>query len=303
MIRKVLLIALMLSSISGCTSTISNFVYEGAKSGLPNSSATLTEKGESIVWEFNPREDATLVLSDYSWQTLHHGAENNWSWRILGTENFSLSDAEAREWDSLLSQLTQYSATILPQVIDTEIAIYLVPGPEKHVSISTPNAPGEIRVPFVVWSEPDAETYLPDLFGEQSDLIGYLGSTLQLGYYEKNLLPRPEEPTASQLKKYANANCWRLAVRPALALGTDNKVKTPAVNDYALGITEAMYTSNEDEVEATLIYTSMLLLSDADDYMASLDLNWPQSGRDETEINALLKFCSSYLANNKDPRK
>lgn len=304
MIRKTLLAAVMVLSVSGCTSTISNLVYEGAKSNLPNASATLSEDSESIVWNFDPREEKTLELSNYSWQTLHRGNQHNWSWEILGAKDFKLSEAEAQEWDKLLSKLTQNSVAILPQVIDTDISIYLTPGPERQVSVSTPNVPGEIRVPFIVWSQAEAKRHLPDLFGEQSDVIGDLGSMLQLGYYEKNLVPHPDKPTASQLKKYANSSCWRLAVRPALALGTSHKVKTPpATYTSMLGLFENMYKTNENEVEAVLMYASGLLVSDADDYMASLDINWPQTGRDETEINALLDFCASYLKEGKDPRE
>lgn len=301
--KKILLTALVVLVISACTSTISTFVYEGAKSDVPNTSAMLSEDAESINWHFNPHIDKTLAVSEYSWHKLHRGNENEWSWEILGTDNFTISSTETENWDRLLSKLTQYSVAILPKGIDTNISIYLVPGPEKQVSISTPNVPGQLNIPFMLWSKSNAQPHLPDLFGEQSQLIGDLGSTIQLGYYEKDLVPHPNGRSASQLKKYANSSCWRLAVRPALAIGTDNKVKVPAISDYTLDLMEDIYKSNESEVEATMMYGSTLLISDADEYMASLDLNWPQSGRDELEINALLDFCKLYLANNGDPRQ
>lgn len=300
---KLLFIALIVLSASGCSGTISNLVYEAAKTNLPNVSATLSANSESIIWSFNPREEKIVELSDYSWQTLHRGNENNWRWEIFGAQDFMLSEEEAKEWDALLSKLTRHSVAILPEVIDTDIVIYLVPSPERYVSVSTPNVSDEISVPFIVWSHPESERHLPSLFADQSDVIGDLGSAVQLGYYAKNLVPHPEEPTASKLKKYANSSCWRLAVRPALALGSSHKVKTPpATYGSMLGLFENMYKENENEVEAILVYSSGLLVSDADDYMASLDMNWPQSGRDEAEISALLDFCESYLKDEKDPR-
>jgi len=293
----------MAVGLSGCTVALSHIMYSSSKSSVPDVRAQLSDDEAFIDWRFNSREDSELEISEQSWVQLHQGSKNDWTWEILGTEGFSLSEDESIVWDNLLSRLTQHSKEILPETAATNLIIYIAPQPKKHVQIEFPNDTGIIHIPYVLWSNPATGSHLPELFGESSDVMGDIGSNVQLGYYESGLVPHPSESSAYELKKYANSSCWRLAVRPALALGTTNKVKSPPPGyGSLLNIFENMYTSNKDEAEAVLVYASGLLISSADEHMSLLDLNWPQSGRDEAEINALLDFCKSYLKSDRDPR-
>ncbi|RUO74923.1 hypothetical protein CWI80_06225 [Pseudidiomarina sediminum] len=256
---------------------------------------------EQLVWRRNTSETQRLDVTAQQWQELHSGQSNGWRWQLLTEAPEELPTATQQEWDELFTRFVEVSRALLPQREQVQLTLYLPRGDKQQVRMTT-HSSERLEIPYVHWRE-QAEAVLPEQFNERVDLLAALGAELQLAAYVSGDLPRPNAPEAALLKKHANSACWRLAVRPALALDTTQIIQAPpsafaSLTDSA----REMYLNNRTDVQAQQFYTTVLLVNEADGYMAEADLNWPLRGSDTREINALLDFCKSYLMTAKDPR-
>lgn len=303
MLRIVPLVIFIVAVASGCSSSLNSVLYSSFKDSLPNTEVGLISSEPQILWRFNASFDTKLDMSAHEWQRRHDGRFDGWSWLIVTREQYELSAQEKVEWDRLFVRLAQATSQLLPNLSRVQLTLYLDNGEQQQVTLTTDLNSNELFVPYFHWSSKGDISFLPANFSERIDLLADLGSSIQQAHYVNNGLPKPNDDEAAQLKKHANSACWRLAVRPALAAGTKERLKAPPSAFLRLGDTaKAIYQANQTEVEAQTLYATVLLIKEADHYMGEQDLTWPTRGDDEVEIQALMAFCKSYLQQAVDPR-
>lgn len=295
------LIILMIGVLQGCSSVASNLVYSSMKSGLPSNSVELVNDNQNLLWKYDSSSKDRFTLAEENLTLIQSYQFGEWTWEFWARPGIELDDKTTDLWRDLFLKSSRLNSILLPNPQKTKVEIYILAGKPKNVEIIKNHTKNEIVVPYVHWF--DDSNYLPDSFSEKSDLLAETGSMIQLTYFELGLVPHPEENSVSKLKSYTNSNCWRLAFRPALALGTSYRVKPPPSNfEMANQMIESMYSSNPNDAEANLLYGSTLLINDGNKYMERLDLNWPVSGDDKVEIDALMEFCKDYINSGRDPR-
>lgn len=299
--RRFLITSLCVVGLTGCSSTLSSLLYTGVKSKLSDTEVHYIAAEEQLVWRRNTSETQLLDVAAQQWQELHSGQSNGWRWQLLSAEPEELPTATKQEWDALFTRFVEVSRVLLPQRDKVQLTLYLPRGDKQQVRMTTDSSE-RLEIPYVHWRE-QADALLPEQFNERVDLLAALGAELQLAAYVSGDLPRPNTPEATLLKKHANSACWRLAVRPALALDTTQIIQAPpsAFSDMEAPASK-VYQEHRNEIPAQAFYATVLLVNEADGYMAKADLNWPLRGSDTREINALLDFCKSYLMTAKDPR-
>lgn len=287
--------------LSGCSSIVAPLIYAGAKTKLSDTEVQYVAINQELIWHRNTSESQELDVNAVQWEELHRGSSGDWQWIFVASSPKDLSIKELAEWDELFVRFAEINDALLPSLDKVQVTLYLSSGSKQQVQVSSKFTSQVLELPYFYWG--DKKNALPKQFSDRVDLLAEIGNELQLAQYVTGQLPQPTNNEASQLKKHANSACWRLAVRPALALGTAQIIKAPpsAFSDMEATASK-VYQEHRNEIPAQAFYATVLLVNEADGYMAAADLNWPLRGSDAREINALLDFCKSYLMTAKDPR-
>jgi|SRR5690554_3547318 len=287
--------------LAGCSSVLTPLIYAGLKNKLPDTEVEYIASEEQLVWHRNTSQAQQLNVKAHDWHELHQGSSAGWQWQFVALVPKNISAQELSEWDDLFERFAKINAKLLPNLGKVKVTLYLLSGSKQQVTVDSTINSDVLELPSFYWGED--EKVLPQKFSERIDLLAELGTELQMAQFASSVLPQPSNREAAQLKMHANSACWRLAVRPALALNTEQVVKAPpsAFSDMAESA-KKVYQKHRSEIPAQSFYATVLLVNEADRYMAAADLNWPLRGSDEREISALVDFCKSYLMIAKDPR-
>ncbi|MGX5914223.1 hypothetical protein ACR0ST_05770 [Aliidiomarina sp. Khilg15.8] len=302
-----LIILILTVAITGCSTLVDSLVYPMIeKSDVPNVGVEYQSESNSLLWDFNSHLSSNEKSFDqYSWNVVHSGSSSDWEWILYSTKEAnqgSLSTSIAEDWDTNLASLATHSRHLLSDSGPVKLNIYLLPEEKFHLTYQQ-HIDKTVEVPIFLGVEEIKGNSLPENINDKVDLLAEVGEQVQLAYYELGKIPSPKSATAAFLKKYANANCWRVAIRPALVMGSDQHIKRPpTMAGSVMRSFKGVFESNPNDIKVAQLYSAGLLLNDVEEHLAEVDLDWPATGRDELEINALLNFCETYLKNGKDPR-
>lgn len=306
---KKLIILGLVFNILGCSNLAGNLVTPLINlSDIPNVGVTYIAENNSLLWEYNSHLNSSeKSLEEYNWHVIHTGLSNNWQWSIYSTtllsdNNNDVSIFDGEDWDNNLRLLSLYSQYLLDRPEPLTLSIYLLP--EKEFKLSSEKSVNKIiDIPIVLSLDEVTGRSLPKNINDRVDLLAEIGEQVQMAYYELGKLPMPDEDDSQFLKKYANANCWRVAIRPALMMKSNNLVKqSPMIPNAVLSAFKNAFAGNPKNIKVAQLYSASLLLKNVNDHLTESNLDWPMSGKDEVEINTLLSFCKNYINNSKDPR-
>ncbi|WP_406663545.1 hypothetical protein [Gallaecimonas sp. GXIMD1310] len=219
-----------------------------------------------------------------------HSSEQSWSLTLATSPADPLNDQQQRRWQQGLTQLQA-------------IASYLDSQQQVPVAGFVRLMPAKSRVNVV--TEVDDSAALPLAYTlalnnqQGADSSAYrqhmrYGLAVMGSLYQQAV----DAPSLDPVKRQANAQCWKIAARPALALGQAETVKggtkVPMLS-MVLGVFKKNYERHHDPA-ALQLYAGTLLMKNAQHYMDAQGLSWPQKGSDERSIRASLKFCRAFIA-------
>lgn len=237
-----------------------------------------------------------------------HLQEKNWSLAFYslsdqlesGNESPGASGADTAAWErdvKLTYKLAAYIFGTDPLPVDA--TIYLVPkaGKFSHQWESSAFDAVPVRYAFLYDAKSGENKSAADgTLKQRWEGLANLGYLLQKFEMANGVTAGPTDPHARILKAEANSLCSLLALRPALAAGTDLRVKSGArLPPTTLPVLKANYDNHPDSAVALKMYVGALLFREAQAYMDHAHEDWPEKGTDKNGLNATLRFCRAIV--------
>lgn len=237
-----------------------------------------------------------------------HIQEKNWNLAFYtlpdrpesGNENPGASEADSADWErdvKLTYQLAAYMFGTDPLPVDADI--YLVPKTDRFSHKWASSAPDAVPVRYAFVYDvkpPENKSAADGAMKQRWEGLANLGYLLQKFEMANGVTAGPADPHARVLKAEANSLCSLLALRPALAAGTDLRVKSGArLPPTTLPVLKANYDNHPDSAVALKMYVGALLFREAQAYMDHAHENWPAKGTNKSGLNAALRFCRALV--------
>ncbi|MGI0133720.1 MAG: hypothetical protein ACREBW_02020, partial [Candidatus Micrarchaeaceae archaeon] len=194
----------------------------GASGSHKNYTAPVTTiaTGNYRDWSWKVQGSAAVAKSWQIW--LNHGAQTN-------TQTASGSQSVTLNWQHGFETLWKITAYILGQKpLPMQLTLTLIPNNQTFEQVVTRSDGNKVPVVFSAWYPTTMKitaAATQKRFHYYAESLAIVGGLLERVELTRGVTAAPAAPGKGRtIKDRANAFCWRLAGRPAIAAGTDYKL-------------------------------------------------------------------------------
>lgn len=308
--------------LSGCASTLSSAIYGVVKDQnmqLHDVQIASPRAPYEITWTTKLGTAGHQKSYKAPLVVISSGQYHNWTWTVQGPSSVAASwkiwlqhgaqqsgittadgQPATLDWQHGFERLWKVTNYLLGEKpLPMRLTLTLIPNKQAFQGSVTRSSDDKVPVVFSAWYPTTTKVTKPAAqkrFHYYAESLAIAGGMLERVELARGVTTAPAKGAGRTIKDRANAVCWRIAGRPAIAAGTTFKFKSQSgIGGGGVNLVANIYQQHPNDIRAQYFYAAALTLHAASNYLASQGLKMPASGKDFSSINALLGFCRAFI--------